>query len=256
MTPEKELLFLFNKEDHLTLFDIGSCDATQAIIYTKLFPNAKLFVFEPVPSNFQKIQKRIAAGNYSKIQAYEEALSDSVGESQMFVSSSEENKEMVAEQSSSLLPPDKHLEIYPLRHFDKRIIVKTNTIENFCSQQHLSKINFAHIDVQGAELMVLKGASDFINKIDALWLEVEHISLYKNQPLRKDIEMFMTRNGFLLIKFRVGGHSGDQLYVSKKILKIKAGKAKYFWLEVKAYLLRTSIYTNGSKMKRMILKRI
>ena len=70
------------------------------------------------------------------------------------------------------------------------------------------------MDVQGAELMVLKGAGELIEHIKLIWLEVESVELYKDQPVRSDVEAFMRDNGFQLLKDTVGRVSGDQLYIS------------------------------------------
>lgn len=56
------------------------------------------------------------------------------------------------------------------------------------------------MDVQGAELMVLEGASDFISSIKVIWLEVSKVDLYQNQPLVEDVKKFMAINNFVLIK--------------------------------------------------------
>lgn len=72
------------------------------------------------------------------------------------------------------------------------------------------------MDVQGAELMVLEGAGDFISSIKAIWLEVSKVHFYKNQPLENDVRRFMDLNNFILIKNEVYGEQGDQLYVSSK----------------------------------------
>jgi hypothetical protein len=71
------------------------------------------------------------------------------------------------------------------------------------------------MDVQGAELMVLQGAGDFINSIKIIWLEVSKVHLYKDQPLVGEVYAFMTDNYFVLAKDCVEEVQGDQLYISK-----------------------------------------
>ncbi len=91
----------------------------------------------------------------------------------------------------------------------------------------INNIDLAFIDVQGAELMVLKGAGDFIKNIEAIWMEVESIELYANQPLKNDVESFMKSHGFIKIIDTVDEVAGDQLYVKRpkgilnKFIKIK-----------------------------------
>ncbi|MEK6749847.1 MAG: FkbM family methyltransferase [Pseudomonadota bacterium] len=61
--------------------------------------------------------------------------------------------------------------------------------------------DYIKIDVQGAELDVLRGA---IARLKDAWVveaEVEFLPLYKNQPLFSDIDIFMREHGFILHRF-------------------------------------------------------
>ena len=104
--------------------------------------------------------------------------------------------------------------------FRKKIDVETITLNSFLLTNKIEEVDFVHMDVQGAELKVLMGAKDYINKIKAVWLEVADIELYKGQPLRVDIQNFMTKNGFYLVKSEMEGQVGDQFYLNKKYFKI------------------------------------
>jgi hypothetical protein len=121
-------------------------------------------------------------------------------------------------KSSSLLKPGKTKQIYAWLEFKSTATVKTDTVFNFCKAKGLSAIDFIHLDVQGAELMVLKGAEDFINHVKLIWLEVESVQLYKEQPLTNDIESFMHDHAFVLLKDTVDDVSGDRLYANSKLL--------------------------------------
>jgi hypothetical protein len=47
-------------------------------------------------------------------------------------------------------------------------------------------------------------------------MEVEAKPLYKDQPLKEDVEEFMTSRGFAKRLDTVGSISGDQLYVNTR----------------------------------------
>jgi hypothetical protein len=63
--------------------------------------------------------------------------------------------------------------------------------------------------------MVLQGAGDLLQKIKMIWIEVEAKELYKGQPVKSEVEEFMSTRGFKILKDTVGRTSGDQLYVNK-----------------------------------------
>lgn len=221
-TPLKKILLkLFNFKSKLIIFDIGACEGEESIRYSRLFPNSTIYAFEPLPKNLDLIIQNIQNYKKNKINLIPYAVSDFNGTSEFFTSSGRPENESESldwdfgNKSSSLLQPEKST-MPKWLHFDNKIEVKTITLESFISENKIETIDFAHMDVQGAELKVLKGAREHIEKIKAIWLEVSNVELYKNQPLTADIQNFMKNNNFYLYKSEFNGDFGDQLYLNKK----------------------------------------
>ncbi|MDN3584403.1 FkbM family methyltransferase [Mucilaginibacter flavus] len=218
---KQELDMLFKRDAAITIFEIGACEGEDSIRYSNLFPNSNIFAFEPLPKNLQKIQHNIVKYQKDNITIVPLGLSDNCGISTFYVSSGtpegQENNENwdFGNKSSSLLPPDKHIDVVKFIEFKQRIDVETITLDAFCQNKGINLVDFVHMDVQGAELMVLNGARNSISKMKAIWLEVSKITLYKGQPLINDIERFMSENNFVKIKDTVDDITGDQFYVSK-----------------------------------------
>lgn len=242
---EKELNFLFNTDETITIFEIGACEGEDSVKYARLFPNATIYAFEPLPNNVKLIDNNFREYGLKNASYYNLALSSENGTATFYVSSGSpadaENSDWdYGNKSSSLLPPAKHLETANFIHFDDKIEVETMTLKSFCSAKKIKQIDFIHMDVQGAELMVLEGAEDFISSIKAIWLEVSKVDLYKDQPLVDDVKKFMEDNNFVLIKDSLIGIQGDQLYISKQfyskftILYIRCSiKVKYVFMRLK-----------------------
>jgi FkbM family methyltransferase len=220
---EKELFSCFDQTSKISIFDIGACEGEDSIKYARMFPNAKVFAFEPLSTNFEKIINNISKYACSNIFAQQVALSSKVGETKFYVSSGRPNGVDATEdwdfgnKSSSLLPPDKVTEYHKWLAFNQEITVKTDTLRNFCDVNGIDTIDFIHLDVQGAELLVLEGAQEYLAKVKVIWLEVEAVSLYQDQPLKKDIEEFMDKRNFVKIYDQVGDIAGDQLYISAEL---------------------------------------
>lgn len=216
-----ELRVLFRRFSRITIFEIGACEGEDSIRYANLFPNSKIYAFEPLEKNVLRAKSNIEKYKKYNISIFPFALSDKRGSAKFRVSSGAPNN--VADvkdwdfgnKSSSLLQPEKHLDIVKFVNFKEEIDVHTETLDSFCSQHGITDIDFIHMDVQGAELMVLNGAKETIKSIKSIWLEVSRISLYKDQPLYDDIKRFMFDNGYVLIKDTVDNITGDQLYISK-----------------------------------------
>jgi FkbM family methyltransferase len=224
---ERELRSFFNTQKVKTVFDIGSCDGLDAIKYARLFINSSVYAFEPLAKNKLLLQNNIEKYNLSTIIPVKLALSNSKGTAEFYVSSGRPEDIECAEdwdfgnKSSSLLQPNKTIEVHPWLKFQEKLTVHTDTLSNFVNENNISKIDFIHMDVQGAELMVLEGAKDFIHQIKMIWLEVENIELYKNQPLASDVEKFLINKGFTKIKDTVNQVAGDQLWVNYRFFPKK-----------------------------------
>jgi len=222
---KRHLLKLFKKNDKIIIFDIGGCEGEDSIRYSIIFPSSQIFVFEPLPNNQKLIVENIDKYKASNIKLIPSAVSDLDGFLEFHVSSGDPEHESdkldwdFGNKSSSLLPPEK-LNNPSWLKFRKKIDVETITLNSFLLTNKIEEVDFVHMDVQGAELKVLMGAKDYINKIKAVWLEVADIELYKGQPLRVDIQNFMTKNGFYLVKSEMEGQVGDQFYLNKKYFKI------------------------------------
>ncbi|MFH1481612.1 MAG: FkbM family methyltransferase [Pseudomonadota bacterium] len=79
----------------------------------------------------------------------------------------------------------------------KRFPVDTRRLDDV---PECSNSDYIKIDVQGAELDVLRGAINTLTDALVLEVEVEFVPLYKNQPLFSDIDCFLRDNNFLFHK--------------------------------------------------------
>jgi len=235
---KKILLKLFEKTDKLILFDVGACEGEESIRYSKIFPFSSIYIFEPLPKNQIHIIENISKYNFENLNLIPFAVSDEDGEAEFYVSSGHpENLSTdldwdFGNKSSSLLSPEKSNNPSWLS-FEEKIQVETIKLASFSKKNEISEVDFMHMDVQGAELKVLKGANEFIKNIKAIWLEVSDIELYKNQPLRIDIEEFMISNGFDLIKSELEGKVGDQFYLNKNYFKTISFFKRRFQFHIK-----------------------
>lgn len=242
---EFELLLLLKKEQVSVVFDIGACEAEDSIRYSILFPNSTVFAFEPRQDNLAIGKASIKKYKRENIVLENIALSNKNGTAEFFLSEGEPGDLKNSEEwdfgnkSSSLLPPSEELKKHTAwLKFNKKIEIATVRLDDYVKSKNISSIDFSHIDVQGAELMVLEGAGEFLKKIKLVWMEVEAVELYKNQPLKNDVELFMKKNNFVNILDTVDDVAGDQLYANldyfklatignfKKVRKRKAFRSK------------------------------
>jgi protein O-GlcNAc transferase len=68
-------------------------------------------------------------------------------------------------------------------------------------------VDYVKIDVQGGELAVFEGAERLLRNTLVIHTEVEFVEMYENQPLFSDVDQYLRRQGFGLVKF-LGPRSG------------------------------------------------
>lgn len=219
---ELECCRLFRPEEPLIILDIGACEGEDTVRYSRTFPHARLFAFEPLPANQEHIRTNLARHGVPQAELVPLALSDRSGTATFHVSSGQPPNLFAGvdwnygNKSSSLLPPAQPDPMHGWIEFKEAITVPTGTLDEFCRMRGLDHIDFIQMDVQGAEQLVLNGATTILPKVTAIWLEVSNHELYRGQTLAADLTSFMLRHGFLLSysTYRGDGIEGDHLYVN------------------------------------------
>jgi FkbM family methyltransferase len=146
---------------------------------------------EPQPDICQSLQARAlhSPGLRWKV-ADPVALSDSEGQVEFHLTQSR--------AASSILRPNagaasQVAEIVP----EKTIVVKTMTLDALLARHSVNpRTTFLKIDVQGAEKLVLAGATSTLPLLRGALVELSTATLYDSQPLLPEILAFMTTSGF------------------------------------------------------------
>lgn len=201
------------------IFEAGGCEGEDTVRYGQMFPSAKMYVFEPCQKNVALIREHLKQFEQSvrtkNIRVLPVALSDKKGIEKFFVSSgqhwlSDEKNWDYGNKSSSLLGPGEHMNVFDWIKFEETEVVCT-TVDAVCAAENISQIDFFHLDVQGAELKVLKGAESV--DIRAIWLETSDKSMYEGQPLRVNVEEYLAARGYVCLERAKSGVYEDQLWV-------------------------------------------
>ena len=118
--------------------------------------------------------------------------------------------------SSSVLELGTHAQEYPHIIYTDTLRQKSITINSFITKYNIDimNCNFWNFDIQGAELLALKGATNWLPYADALYLEVNIKELYKNCGLIDEIDDFLKSYHFKRVITSISEYGwGDALYV-------------------------------------------
>lgn len=119
-------------------------------------------------------------------------------------------------QASSLLDFGSHKEHHPEVCDDHRIEARTQRLDGWirANQISLENINFLNIDLQGAELMALKGLGRHLDAFEAVYTEVNTGSVYIGCPSLFEMDRFLAARGFLRVALKLTQCQwGDALYL-------------------------------------------
>jgi FkbM family methyltransferase len=182
-----------------------------------MFQNSTILAFEARLDNYQKMLENFEKYRLSRFLAWNVAVSDSNGQADFHVSSGQAPKVTTwdtGNKSSSLLAPKQHLDIHKWCKFDTKITVDTRKLDCLMCETNLPGIDFVHLDVQGAEKMVLDGAVRALRDVKAIWCEVSTVEMYAGQPKKDEIVQYLNARGFRLVSDTCGNSSsGDCLFI-------------------------------------------
>lgn len=121
---------------------------------------------------------------------------------------------------SSLLELKKHAEYYPMIKKIRECIVNTITLDSLVRKIELKDktFNILNMDIQGAELLALKGAEKLLDTtIQMVYTEFAVEELYDGCCLLGDITQFLGERGFRLMDIEKAHPSwGDAVFIKKK----------------------------------------
>jgi FkbM family methyltransferase len=122
-------------------------------------------------------------------------------------------------QSSSILELEEHLREHPHVYEVNRIPLNTITVDTLLKMNNIlvSEIKFVNIDIQGAELLALKGMHSVLESANYLYMEVNEKHLYRNCGLISEIDEYLKPYGFFRVETKMTEHGwGDALYMKSE----------------------------------------
>lgn len=170
-----------------------------------------ILIFEPQKDPFEKLSKVANELNFKNIILVNKALGNS-----------NKNIEMICNEDglcSSILKPKIVLTQYPDIKFDRTEEVEMITLDSYFTINKNHTYNFINMDTQGYELEVLKGALKTLEKIDAVYTEVNNAEVYENNALVQEIDEFLSSYNLVRVETDwMGGTWGDAFYINQKFL--------------------------------------
>lgn len=168
----KTKLFFSIIKEGMTCIDAGAHKGYFSLLFAKLMNDkSRVLSFEPYPENCFWLKQSIRVNNFKCIKVYPYALSDNEGMATFYPGK-------ISGWSSLFFNRNKLITKKP-------IIVKTRKLDNVLKDESINGVDVIKIDVEGAELLVLKGAKNILEKGKNIKLVIEINA--KNKEINEQI---------------------------------------------------------------------
>ena len=160
----KSEYFFPNNLNPKIIFDIGGNIGITSIYLASIFPDAKIYTFEPLSDNFEILKKNIL--KYDNIEAFNIGLGSNNGSFKVYLGDDSENFGGVS--------------FYPDQienKSDSHILCEVRNINEVIEELNIESIDLIKIDTEGAEHDILMALQEKI-LIDTSWITGE---LHGNQ---------------------------------------------------------------------------
>lgn len=180
---------MFLPNDEPLIFDIGANIGQTVNRFRSAFPKAKIYSFEPSPTTFETLKGNVL--KHTNVYLHNCAMGSSLKQMTFF-------ENTFSEMSSFL-----KLSEFGWGTVAKETLVDVNTVDHFCSDNGIDRIDILKSDTQGFDFEVFKGAegSMRLNKIGLIYFEVTFSDMYKDLPSFGEIYNFLVGHNFRLVSF-------------------------------------------------------
>lgn len=190
------------------VIEAGAHIGVDTVEMAKLWPDGTVYAFEPVPEIFGQLERNTRGCR--NVLCFPVALSAEGGETELFVSSG------ASDGSSSLLRPKEHLTVHPDVLFDTTLRIRTVRLDQWAEANGVRRADLLWLDLQGAELKVLKSAGALLQTVSAIHTEVSLIENYEGGELYQDLKEWLESQGFVVAREEMPWKDmGNVLFVRK-----------------------------------------
>jgi len=199
-------MFSRNKIRTTGVLHLGANTGQEAEMYASLGVRQVIWV-EALPDVHAKLVEHIKP--YAGQLALCACLGDIDGNQVTFRRANNES------QSSSYLEFGTHAKEHPTTKFVEEISMRTVRLDTLLREKNIQIGDgwFLNVDLQGAELLALKGMGSLLRQFDWAYVEVNIRELYKGCPLVDEVDQYLGTYDFIGVETKMMKQGwGDRLY--------------------------------------------
>jgi FkbM family methyltransferase len=186
----------FKNKEVEVIFDVGACHALESVELAKKYPNAKVYTFEANPVSYNVCLENTKG--YDSISVINEAVNDYDGTCKFYPMDKDKTVTTWEDgnQGASSLYRANGAYDFIEKYVQYEIEVPCTRLDTFCQKNSIDKIDIIWMDLQGAELKALQSLGSLLETVQIIHTELEMNPMYEGQCLFRDVNEFLTNNGF------------------------------------------------------------
>jgi FkbM family methyltransferase len=206
----------------MTVVDVGAHHGLYTLLASKLVgPTGKVIAFEPSPRERQRLTQHLRLNGLKDVQVETCALGSDEGSAELYLADG------ANDWCNSLRKP--------VESASSRVVVQVHRLDDMLSRSKLRKVDFLKLDVEGAELDTLKGASKLLseNLRPVVLVEVYDIRTMPWGYKAKEIVRHLSRFNYQLFILKENGSligiSSDRDSYDANLVAIPAERLSDFY---------------------------
>lgn len=184
------------KEDDV-FFDVGANVALFSLQIDALKKGLTYYAFEPLPPTFAKLEKTLKLNNSTNIKAFNLGMSDKKGSFDFYLPGTSEAASLQPVTDEFYLKESDASGKYVGGNKMEKVLCQVTTLDEFCTDHNISRMDFMKIDVEGNEKFALDGAVNTLKKLQPMiYCEMlrKHAARFGYHP--NDIIAMMKSHGY------------------------------------------------------------
>lgn len=191
--PFRDMRVLLAAKKVSNIVDAGAYIGDITMKFLKLFPDAKIYAFEPASTTFLKLKNNTM--DYPNIKPQKAALSSRKGIATLYL-----NKQDSTNALSETGPMGKKYQSWQTETISTEKVL-LSTLDLWTKNNQVRIIEILKMSVRGHELEVLKGAKQLLkSSIRLIYTKVDFVKIYKNNCLFSELDAYLGKFNFKLFQ--------------------------------------------------------
>jgi FkbM family methyltransferase len=179
-----------------TILDIGAHVGSATLHFRHVYPQARIFCFEPDPVCFELLTRNIAGE--TNIHAHNLALGPSNSRQQLYAG-------VYSSLQGSLIPNEENRKIGPT--------VEVRAVSEMLTGLAIESISVLKVDTEGLEYPILRALTDQLSRVEVIYLE------YHSERDRRDLDQLLGERFILFASQASEPDRGTVCYVQSGSLQ-------------------------------------